>query len=422
MSTVEYELQRLLGKSAKLEPVENTVAEKQGSAKQEKENKEHTQNANPEHTSLEKIVETKQQISQVKASLGNIIDTMAQNPSIFNRVATCYGEFPLWQKIAIGVGISVPTLALGVFAEIGALLVIGGVTVVAYTATGIVLDDHHHCNVNIAERLKLGIISLADVLELTIKALDSIGKKLAEEVGKFKIENIKLAERVSDLGDQIESLSSQVELYIETEKLLRTTKEDLETTAEKLKQSVTDQNDLLRKNQEELSRVTKAYSLSQEQLSGKIVELTTVRASMGKEVDKARKLALTLEHTISSLSGAVIEDKKKREVFQRKLESFIGEKESGFESVAERLDEAERELSLGKDEFQSANERYNGLLNRHEKLVARLEVLDKKLGFEPVEPKEHVTELLALRGIYAPKAVPDAPNKGKSEAAHHLTI
>ena len=131
---------------------------------------------------------------------------------------------------------------------------------------------------------------------------------------------------------------------------------------------------------------------------------------------------MTLERTISSLSGAVIEDKKKREVFQRKLESFLGEKESGFESVADRLNEAERELSLGKDEFQSANERYNYLLKRQEGLVARLEILDKKLGSEPEKPKEHVTELLALKGIYAPKTVSDlAPNKGRPEAAH-LTL
>ncbi|MCL9683995.1 LegC2/C7 family Dot/Icm T4SS effector [Legionella maioricensis] len=407
MSTVEYELQSLLAKSKKSEPLVGTVTKKQKSAQQEQDIEKSTKDAGPEQVSLEKIVEAKQQISQVKASLGTIIDTMAQNPSIFNRVATYYGEFPLWQKIAIGLGISVPTLALGIFAEIGALLVIGGVTVVAYTATGIVLDDHHHCNVNIAERLKSGIISLADVLELTIKALDSIGKKLAEEIAKFKVENLKLAERVSDLGDQIETLSSQVELYIETEKLLRATKEDLEETADKLKKSVTDQGDLLQKNQEELSRVTKAYNRSQEQLSEKIVELTSVRVSMGKEVDRAKKLATTLERTITSLSGAVIEDKKKREVFQNKLEEFLGEKETGFESVAGRLNDAERELSLGKDEFKWANDRYNDLLKRQEAMVVRLEELDKKLGIKQVKPKEHFAQLLTLKGIYASKSGSD---------------
>lgn len=411
MSTVEYELQSLLDKSTKPESVVSKE-EKQEFPQQEKDNETIIQSTDPEKTSLEKIVETKQQISQVKASLGTIIDTMAQNPSLFNRVATYYGEFPLWQKIAIGVGISVPTLALGIFAEIGALLVISGVTVVAYTATGIVLDDHHHCNVNIAERLKAGIISLADVLELTIKALDSIGKKLAEEVEKFKVENLKLAAHVTDLGDQIETLSAQVELYIETEKLLRATKEDLEKTADELKQSVTNQTELLRQNQEELARVNKAYSRSQEQLSEKIVELTSVRVSMGKEVDKAKKLATTLERTITTLSGSVIDDKKQREAFQSKLEHFLGEKETGYESVADRLGDAERELSLGKDEFKLANSRYNELLQRQEILVARLEVLDKKLSSEQVKPKEHVAELLALNGIYAPKPAPlDVPTK-----------
>ncbi|BCA94572.1 membrane protein [Legionella antarctica] len=409
MSNAEYELQSLLDKSTRSESSISTVAEKQENAK--KIEAEISESEAPETTSLEKIVETKQQISQVKASLGTIIDTMAQNPSIFNRVATYYGEFPLWQKIAIGVGISVPTLAMGIFAEIGALLVIGGVTVVAYTATGIVLDDHHHCNVNIAERLKAGIISLADVLELTIKALDRISEKLAEEIEKFKQENLKLATHVTDLGDQIESLSSQVELYIETEKLLRGTKENLERTAENLNKSVTNQSELLRQNQEELARVSKAYNRSQKQLSEKIGELTSVRVSMGKEVDKAKKLAATLERTITALSGSVIDDKKQREAFQNKLEHFIGEKESGYEFVADRLGDAERELSFGKEEFKFANSRYNELLKRQETLVARLEELDNKLSSEQLKPKEHVAELLALNGIYAPKTVPDVPSR-----------
>ncbi|OCH98308.1 hypothetical protein A8135_12185 [Legionella jamestowniensis] len=103
---------------------------------------------------LAKIAITQEQLTQIKQSLGAIIDTMQQNDSLFSRAATFWGNLPLWQKILGGIVLTVPTLAAGIAAHIGILLAISGVTVVAYTASGIVLDDHHSCNKNIADRLK----------------------------------------------------------------------------------------------------------------------------------------------------------------------------------------------------------------------------------------------------------------------------
>lgn len=371
----------------------------------------------PDKTSLENIVATQKQISQVKASLGTIIDTMAQNPSLFTRAATYFGEIPLWQKITLGLGLSVPTLAAGIFAHVGVLLVIGGVTVVAYTGMGIVLDDHHHCNINIAERLKSGIFNLADVLQLTIDALDTIRTKLAAEIEKFKTENLKLAEHVAELGDQIDLLSAQVELYIETEKLLRETKVALEETAAKLNASTSEQTELLKQNQDELSRITKAYSKSQEQLTDKIGELTTVRVSMGLEVEKAKKVAATLQGTVSTLSGTVIDDVKQRQAFQEKLTVFLADKESSFDTIAERICMAERELTRVKDELKNSNERYNELLARQEKQIARLEALDNKITPEPMKSKDHVAELLNINGIYAKKPAPEVSSRQREDLA-----
>lgn len=357
-------------------------------------------------TTLEHIIETKEKISQVKDSLGSIIDTMAQNPSLFNQAATYYGELPLWKKLVIGVGLSVPTLAVGVFAEIGVLLVISGVTVVAYTATGIVLEDHHHCNVNIADRLKKGIISLADVLELTIKALDSIGEKLAEEVEKFKLENMKLAENVSELTYQVESLSSQVEIFIEIERLLRQTKEDLEESTAILKQSSVDQASLLKQNQEELAKVTRQYKLSQMQLSEKVTELKGVRILMDQEIEKVSKLSITLESTVSTLSKVVIEDSNDRKAFQKKLQKFLGDNEADFIKVLTSLRDTGEGLHQGKEEFERANQRYNELLSKQEELIGRLEIIDKKIATEHALPKESMASLLNLNGIYANKSLP----------------
>ncbi|CEG57665.1 LegC2/C7 family Dot/Icm T4SS effector [Legionella fallonii] len=342
----------------------------------------------PGKNSLESIIEAKQQVSQVKASLGTIIDTMAQNPSIFNRAATYYGELPMWKKILIGMGISIPTLALGVFAEIGVLLVVGGVTAVAYTATGIVLEDHHHCNINIADRLKKGIISLADVLELTIKALDKIGQRLAEEVEKFKAENLKLVNKVSELADQVESLSSQVELFIEIEKMLRQSKTNLEETAASLKKSTTDQSALLKRNQEELERVTKDYERSQKQLSEKVDELKEVKVQMSKEVEKVNQLSTTLAGTVSTLSRVVTADKKQKEALESRLKNCLEENQQDLGSVVVSLNETEDRLEKGREEFELATSRFNHLLERHDQLFERMEGLYARFSEERMVSKQ----------------------------------
>lgn len=377
--------------------------------------------------SLKNIVATQKQLSQVKESLGSIIDTMAQNPSIFTRASTYFGEMHMWKKITLGLGLSVPTLAAGIFAHVGALLVISGVTVVAYTATGIVLDDHHHCNISIAARLKAGIFNLADVLQLTIDALETIRKKLAEEIEKFKSENIKLAKHVVDLGDQIGTLGTQIECYVETEKMLRSTKDSLEETAVQLKKSTSDQAELIKKNQEELVAVTAAYSKSQEQLSDKIIELTTVKVEMGCEVEKAKNIASVLSGAVSTLSGTVVEDEVQRKAFQAKLDSFLTDKKASFDKVADRIFDAEKELLTVKDELRNVKDELTRslksqevLLDRQEKHIARLEAIPSKTIAVVVKPKdeaargkENVASLLNRSGIYAPKHVPDVPTDKK---------
>lgn len=153
----------------------------------------------------------------------------------------------MWQKVTGGIVLTAPTLAVGLFAHIGVLLVIGGVTGITYTAGAIVLDDHHTCNVNIAKRLKEGLFGLADLLQITIEALDSIRKKFAEEIEKFKNENLRLTDNIDRLGSEVESLSAQVELYIEIEKMLRKDTNEMEQTVKKLQESTTKQTDLLEK-------------------------------------------------------------------------------------------------------------------------------------------------------------------------------
>ncbi|MGL5741373.1 MAG: hypothetical protein ACRCXC_01900 [Legionella sp.] len=104
--------------------------------------------------SLQSIALTQEQLSQVKKSLGAIVNSLQENPSLISRAAKFWGELPLWQIIVGGVVISGPTLVIGAAAHIGFLVTISGVSVIAYTTSGIVLDDHHYHTQSIAIKLK----------------------------------------------------------------------------------------------------------------------------------------------------------------------------------------------------------------------------------------------------------------------------
>ncbi|MCW8472111.1 hypothetical protein OQJ19_15875 [Fluoribacter gormanii] len=329
--------------------------------------------------SLQSIALTQEHLAQVKKSLGAIVDSLQDNPSLISRAAAFWGELPLWQRIIGGVAISGPTLIIGAAAHIGFLVTISGVSALAYTTSGIVLDDHHYHTKNIAQKLKEGIFGVAEILELTIGALDSIRKKLAVEIDKFKEENEKLAKNISRLNEEVETLSAQVEVYVETEKLLRKTKDELEKTAASLKLDAEKQNKQFETTQKELLKARDEHSRSLVLLSEKTSELAEVRISMGAEVEKAKKIASTLEGTVRILSSATIADASQRHAFQEKLNSFLENKAASFDQVADRIGKAESELSEVKSELKASTERFNKLLELQEKQLQRLQGLDKRV-------------------------------------------
>ncbi|HHT9953137.1 TPA: Dot/Icm T4SS effector LegC7/YlfA [Legionella pneumophila] len=401
MATNETELQVLIQHDSKSTITTSSLDST------DKDPKASTDTPEIESGSLAQIVDTQKQLSQVKESLESIVDSIAENPSLITRAASAWGELPMWQKVTGGLVLTAPTLAVGLFAHIGVLLVIGGVTGLTYTAGAIVLDDHHTCNVNIAKRLKEGLFGLADLLQITIEALDAIRKKFAEEIEKFKNENLRLTDNIDRLGNEVESLSAQVELYMEIEKMLRKDTNEMEQTVKKLQESTTKQTDLLEKNQKELSKIRKEYEKSQLQLAEKIAELHEVRLSLGLEVQKAKTVAKTLEGTVQTLTGTVIADEEQRVSFQKKLDGFLNDKQLSFDQVAERICKAEEELKKVKEELRQSNDRYGELLKRQEQQVERLEKLglhklERIVDKENVKPSnDPVHSGLLSHGIYS---------------------
>ncbi|MCW8400287.1 hypothetical protein OQJ26_16010 [Legionella sp. PATHC038] len=341
--------------------------------------------------SLQSIALTQEHLIQVKKSLGAIVDSLQANPSLISQAAAFWGELPLWQRILGGVALSGPTLIIGAAAHIGILVTISGVSALAYTTSGIVLDDHHYHTKNITQKLKEGIFGVAEILELTIGALDSIRKKLAAEIDKFKAENEKLAHNITRLNEEVETLSAQVEVYVETEKLLRKTKEKLEETNSALKQDLQKQNEQFQANQKALLIAQDEHSKCLLLLSQKTSELSDVRQSMGAELEKAKKIATSLEGTVKVLSSAAISDSSQRQAFQEKLNNFLTDKAANFDQVAERMSKAESELSMVKSELKASTERFNKLLELQEKQLQRLQGLDRRVDAS-IHPEQHSTQ------------------------------
>ncbi|MGL5741375.1 MAG: hypothetical protein ACRCXC_01910 [Legionella sp.] len=86
-------------------------------------------------------------------------------------------------------------------------------------------------------------------------------------------------------------------------------------------------------------------------------------------------------------------------MFQDKLNTFLTEKTTSFDQVAERMTSAEQELAEVKAEFKASNNRYKRLLDLQEQQLRRLERLDQRFdsSINP-EPPQHYKHNLEETG------------------------
>lgn len=358
-----------------------------------------------EENKFKKMTITKEIFEQIRKSLEETVKSMEKNPSLFSRAADFWGELPLWQKILGGVALTLPTLIIGIAANVGFLLAICGVTAITYTAGGLILDDHHKCSTSAVESLQKGILGLADLLELTINALNVIREQLEIEISKFAQENQRLAENINLLSNQIDAVDKQVRATSKINETLTITKEGLQSVANTLTEGVNQQTDLLQQAQEKLHHINEAYGSSQKELAEKVLEIEKVRTELGEDLNKAKLMIEALGAAISEFSSTIGNEEKQR-VFQEKLDDFLKNKEASFLQIAERICEAEKKLMLVQKELESTNASYRELLERQGKQVDRLEGLDfkglsKKLSKVPSSKETFIGESLSKNGFYA---------------------
>ncbi|WP_133137685.1 LegC2/C7 family Dot/Icm T4SS effector [Legionella rowbothamii] len=362
---------------------------------------------------FEKIVTTQNKIQKIKADLNQLIQSMNNNSSWLSRAASIWHEIPLWQKITAGAVLTIPLLMIGLMANLASLITLSIVTVIVYTVSHILLENHQSQNTDNIEHLKAGISSLVDLLDSVISTLELLREQLAIEIDAFQKENERLTESVQQFCEQINTLKSEISKLSDTEKALRAIQIELELTAKTLKGSIEEQSQVLENTQKELEQVVLAYKDNQNQLSDKIKELDEVKVKMSKEVDQAQTLSLVLKSTVEALSKTVIADEEQRTSFQLRLNEFLTDKEKSFDQVAERICEAERKLSVVTKQLEESNQRYRKLLDRQEQQIIRLEQIDVVQPEEVQESFDGVKP--SINGFYAIKKEPPffpEPNLG----------
>jgi prefoldin subunit 5 len=370
------------------------------------ENKEKTE----EENALQKIIINKELFEQIKKSLIDTVASMEKDPSLFSRVAKFWGAIPLWQKILVGIALIVPALILGIVMHLNILLVLCAVTSVLYVGGGLILDDHHNkCGPNMVKNLEKGILSLANLLELTINALDSIREQLQEEITKFSEENNQLKENVTFLAQELNTLTQQIDAMDKhitaasnLTQFLSTTKEGLDGTSELLKENVAEHTNLLAQNQEKLARVTDAYTLSQNQLVQRIGEVSAVKQQLQDEVERLSGVIGTLKKAVLEITESSL-SAKTQALLKEKVEQFVEDKEASFTQILARLSKTEEQFSeqfsVLQQALQNTNSDHKELLKVHQEQMNRFEkVIHEKESKAPV-----IALALDKNGLYALK-------------------
>ncbi|KGP63285.1 microtubule-binding protein [Legionella norrlandica] len=343
---------------------------------------------------LKELETTQENFAQIKKHIGAIIDAIAKNRSLFSRAAVYWEEMPLWLKIIAGLAIVVPTLVLGIAIQVISLIVVSILSLALYVGCALILENHVKKEEHVTERLKENMITLADSLGSVIESFEPLRKQIAAEIEYFHQENERLNLNIIELGDQIEQLTIQAEQLQQTQQSLQKTKEKLEKTAETLDEKVKIQAELLQINQKELQKTREAIAKNELELSEKIIELANVKKELGIEIEKTESISRELKKAVESLSKTTIQDQNQRESFQNKLNNFLTNKEESFKKVADRICDAERALSLAKEELNFSNQRYQELLERQEQVLERLEQI--KLHRKPMYSNANILSKLGI--------------------------
>lgn len=342
-------------------------------------------------------------LSELQDKLKVLIDTMSHNQSLLSRIASFWGELPLWQKIIAGFVLTVPCFVLGIVANIWGLIAVSVFTLIAYTTCSLLLDNHYQNSTQTSDGLKTGMASLGNVLLTLIDSLEVLQQQFSQAVDDLTMENHRLKENINHLEYQVGLLTQHVADLQETERGLRTIRDELEATTKKMTKSLEQQMQLAQTNQDRLNQTQIEYRNAQSQLSEKILELDAVKKEMASKIEQFQVVNQVLSETVITITQAAVADEAQKAIFQEKLERFLENKEESFDRIAERICEAEHQLAEVSKQLILSKEQYQEFLERQELQIVRFENMIKIESPESPHQQSSSTKILSRIGLYAEK-------------------
>lgn len=340
-------------------------------------------------SSIEKILKTQQKLNEIKHSLSVLIDSVAAHPSYFSAWSKAWGDTAIWKKWLGGTLVTGLPLTVALTVHIPVLLALSGIVAVGYGAAGFLLDDHHRSMNIYLQKIKEGVLSLADILAWTITSLEEIANQLAEEVSKFKAENSKLKSENHRLSENVNRLCQGVDLMIENIRIKMAEREQLSSLKLALEEHLnslkaSDERQRLQ-GEKQLSVLDETYNLISDELAKQVATLNTEKTELIREVSKLRTIGETLQSTVTTLSASCIQDESKRLAFQTQLEKFLSDKEGSFAELTAKANETSKKLSTTQDalaktqkELEQTKRELQSVLNDQHQVLTRLECLEQQ--------------------------------------------
>jgi len=321
-----------------------------------------------------------QELEDIKVNLNKIIDNMAENYSMFSRMAKYWGSIPLWLKIVAGIVLVAPVLALGIVTHILWLLIISVVTLVTYTAAGVFLDDHNSHIQHATDQLKTGIESLANALIGLIKALTALKDQIAAEVDKLKVENERLSESVTNLKTEVDKLREDVGDLHKITNDLGELKAVLEKSVKDLGNDVLANSELLAATQAQLSDVTTQYEQAQSKMQDQVVLLEAANLRYGNQAQELEKTGNKFRGLFDLYKTHSELNEEQHKVFTQNLNTLMEKAGENFHVAFEMVLDQKKLMGTLTEQHESltANIKLQqDLITEQQLIIARMEALTR---------------------------------------------
>ena len=319
------------------------------------------------------------------------LDSFLDSSSIFSNLSLYWQKMPWWQKITLGSLLALP-LIIGLGTQIVSLSLLG-LSLVFFSSLSLFLIHDHlkHHKVEL-DQIKANVLGFVKLFVTMIENLELLNSQFSQELNHIKESNTHLRSKCEELEIETNHLKKTNLSLDQNQSELLEIQKKLHATIVMIDNTVIEQTCLLQKNQALLTSTTLAYQQNQQQLADAVKELSEVKTHFENEVERAKRVALTLKNAVEILGDAALTDKNLRKQFFEKLDSFLSDHEIRFDALMVNIAASGILLSQTAKEVEASSIRFTQLLDIQEEQIDRFTELEQQRN----------DQINARRGVTSP--------------------